>query len=211
MVEVEIFYYDNILQDYKIHRDEIHTKLVQIMRERLLANLRKLPQIVEDWNKEDADPQPSSFAKSVTKVLVLLMLSPSFFSLSFCCTIYSPSSNFLFLFHLIKAYSVFDLQEVSFLHRILSQTLLESDVQAIFRYYFIQTYLAILPIFFANLKILTFCICKFFSYFFPRQVVQIFHTNITDAFSKLELRTPQANNRYVLNLKLTQVQMNLYF
>jgi vacuolar protein sorting-associated protein 54 len=110
---------DRVTQDYKIHRDEIHTKLVQIMRERLLANLRKLPQIVESWNgPEDTDLQPSQFAKSVTK-------------------------------------------EVSYLHRILSQTLLEADVQLIFR-----------------------------------QVVQIFHSHITEAFSKLELSTPQAKNRY---------------
>uniref|UniRef100_A0A0E0P5Z0 Vacuolar protein sorting-associated protein 54 C-terminal domain-containing protein n=1 Tax=Oryza rufipogon TaxID=4529 RepID=A0A0E0P5Z0_ORYRU len=109
---------DRVTQDYKIHRDEIHTKLVQIMRERLLANLRKLPQIVESWNgPEDTDLQPSQFAKSVTK-------------------------------------------EVSYLHRILSQTLLEADVQLIFR-----------------------------------QVVQIFHSHITEAFSKLELSTPQAKNR----------------
>ncbi|KAG1362575.1 putative Vacuolar protein sorting-associated protein 54, chloroplastic [Cocos nucifera] len=82
---------DRVAQDYKIHRDEIHTKLVQIMRERLLANLRKLPQIVESWNApEDNDLQPSQFARSVTK-------------------------------------------EVLYLHRILSQTLLEVDVQAIFR------------------------------------------------------------------------------
>ncbi|XP_052151999.1 vacuolar protein sorting-associated protein 54, chloroplastic [Oryza glaberrima] len=109
---------DRMTQDYKIHRDEIHTKLVQIMRERLLANLRKLPQIVESWNgPEDTDLQPSQFAKAVTK-------------------------------------------EVSYLHRILSQTLLEADVQLIFR-----------------------------------QVVQIFHSHITEAFSKLELSTPQAKNR----------------
>ena len=109
---------DRVTQDYKIHRDEIHTKLVQIMRERLLANLRKLPQIVESWNgPEDTDLQPSQFAKSVTK-------------------------------------------EVSYLHRILSQTLLEADVQLIFR-----------------------------------QVVQIFHSHITEASSKLELSTPQAKNR----------------
>lgn len=56
-------------QDYKVHRDEIHTKLVQIMRERLLVHLRGLPQIVESWNRpEDADPQPSQFARSLTKV-----------------------------------------------------------------------------------------------------------------------------------------------
>ncbi|CAL5018233.1 unnamed protein product [Urochloa decumbens] len=109
---------DRLTQDYKVHRDEIHTKLVQIMRERLLANLRKLPQIVEGWNgPEDNDLQPSQFAKAVTK-------------------------------------------EVNYLHRILSQTLLEVDVQTIFR-----------------------------------QVVQIFHSHITEAFKKLEVSTPQAKNR----------------
>ncbi|KAL6841038.1 hypothetical protein ACP4OV_029007 [Aristida adscensionis] len=109
---------DRVTQDYKIHRDEIHSKLVQIMRERLLANLRKLPQIVEGWNgPEDSDLQPSQFAKAVTK-------------------------------------------EVTYLHRILSQTLLEVDVQTIFR-----------------------------------QVVQIFHSHITEAFSKLEISTPQTKNR----------------
>ncbi|OEL19382.1 Vacuolar protein sorting-associated protein 54, chloroplastic [Dichanthelium oligosanthes] len=109
---------DRVTQDYKVHRDEIHTKLVQIMRERLLANLRKLPQIVEGWNgPEDNDLQPSQFAKAVTK-------------------------------------------EVTYLHRILSQTLLEVDVQTIFR-----------------------------------QVVQIFHSHITEAFGKLEINTPQAKNR----------------
>ncbi|EMS62510.1 Thylakoid lumenal 15.0 kDa protein 2, chloroplastic [Triticum urartu] len=108
---------DRVTQDYKVHRDEIHTKLVQIMRERLLANLRKLPQIVESWNgPDDNDSQPSLFAKAVTK-------------------------------------------EVTYLHRILSQILLEVDLQAIFR-----------------------------------QVVQIFHSHITEAFSKLEVSSPQAKN-----------------
>ncbi|KAB1222968.1 Vacuolar protein sorting-associated protein 54, chloroplastic [Morella rubra] len=59
---------DRVAQDFKVHRDEIHTKLVQIMRERLLVHLRGLPQIVESWNRpEDADPQPSQFARSLTK------------------------------------------------------------------------------------------------------------------------------------------------
>lgn len=67
-------------QDYKVHRDEIHTKLVQIMRERLLVHLRSLPQIVESWNRpEDADPQPSQFARSLTKVTTI----PDLISLSF--------------------------------------------------------------------------------------------------------------------------------
>lgn len=45
------------------------------MRERLLANLRKLPQIVETWNAaEDNDLQPSQFARHVTKVCYCLLL-----------------------------------------------------------------------------------------------------------------------------------------
>ncbi|WOL07406.1 vacuolar protein sorting-associated protein 54, chloroplastic [Canna indica] len=115
LLTVEI---DRVAQDYKVHRDEIHMKLIQIMRERLLANLRKLPQIAESWNApEDTDLQPSQFARSITK-------------------------------------------EVTYLHRILSQILLEADVQSIFR-----------------------------------QVVHIFHSHISEAFSKLELSTPQAKNR----------------
>lgn len=42
------------------------------MRERLLVHLRGLPQIVESWNRpEDNDPQPSQFARSLTKVIKL--------------------------------------------------------------------------------------------------------------------------------------------
>ncbi|MBA0778895.1 hypothetical protein Gotri_003184 [Gossypium trilobum] len=110
--------FDRVAQDYKVHRDEIHSKLVQIMRERLLVHLRGLPQIVESWNRpEEADSQPSQFARSLTK-------------------------------------------EVGFLQRVLSRTLHEVDVQAIFR-----------------------------------QVVVIFHSQISDAFSRLEISTPQAKDR----------------
>ncbi|KAK3025300.1 hypothetical protein RJ639_042694 [Escallonia herrerae] len=109
---------DRVAQDYKVHRDEIHTKLVQIMRERLLHHLRGLPQIVESWNNpEDYDTQASQFARSLTK-------------------------------------------EVGFLQRVLSRTLHEVDVQAIFR-----------------------------------QVVVIFHSQISEAFSRLDISTPQAKNR----------------
>ncbi|KAJ4702783.1 Vacuolar protein sorting-associated protein 54 chloroplastic [Melia azedarach] len=115
---------DRVAQDYKVHRDEIHTKLVQIMRERLLVHLRGLPQIVEGWNRpEDADTQPSSFARSLTK-------------------------------------------EVSYLQRILSRTLHEVDVQAIFR-----------------------------------QVVIIFHSQISESFSRLEISTPQAKDRLYRDVK----------
>ncbi|KAI3466903.1 hypothetical protein Pfo_023566 [Paulownia fortunei] len=106
---------DRVANDYKNHRDEIHSKLVQIMRERLLVHLRSLPQIVEGWNRsEDTDLQPSQFARSLTK-------------------------------------------EVGYLLRTLSKHLLEEDVQAIFG-----------------------------------QVVIILHSQICDAFSRLEITTPQA-------------------
>ncbi|WRX27769.1 Vacuolar protein sorting-associated protein 54 [Theobroma cacao] len=116
--------FDRVAQDYKVHRDEIHTKLVQIMRERLLVHLRGLPQIVESWNRpEDAEPQPSQFARSLIK-------------------------------------------EVGYLQRVLSRTLHEADVQAIFR-----------------------------------QVVVIFHSQISEAFSRLEITTPQAKDRLHRDIK----------
>ncbi|XP_028088798.1 vacuolar protein sorting-associated protein 54, chloroplastic-like isoform X1 [Camellia sinensis] len=109
---------DRVAQDYKVHTDEMHTKQVQIMRERLLIHLRGLPQIVEGWNRlEDSDSQPSQFARSLTK-------------------------------------------EVGFFQRVLSRTLHEVDVQAIFR-----------------------------------QVVIIFHSQISEAFSRLDISTPEARNR----------------
>ncbi|POO03006.1 Vacuolar protein sorting-associated protein [Trema orientale] len=115
---------DRVAQDYKVHRDEIHTKLVQIMRERLLVHLRSLPQIVESWNRpEDADPQPSQFARSLTK-------------------------------------------EVGYLQRVLSRTLHDVDVQAIFR-----------------------------------QVVIIFHSQISETFLRMETNTPQAKDRLYMDVK----------
>ncbi|CAL5412674.1 unnamed protein product [Camellia sinensis] len=109
---------DRVALDYKIHRDEIHTKLVQIMRERLFVHLRGLPQIVEGWNRpEDADSVPSQFARSLTK-------------------------------------------EVGYFQRVLSKTLHEFDVHVILR-----------------------------------QVVIIFHSQISEAFSRLDISTPEARNR----------------
>ena len=61
-----------LIQDYKVHQEEILTKLVQIMRERLLHHLRSLPQIVESWNRAvDTDSQPSPFALTLVKVLIV--------------------------------------------------------------------------------------------------------------------------------------------
>ncbi|PIA43803.1 hypothetical protein AQUCO_01800091v1 [Aquilegia coerulea] len=111
---------DRVAQDYKVHRDEIHTKLVQIMRERLLLHIRGLPKITENWNgPEDGDvpKTPSAFAVKVTK-------------------------------------------EVGYLHRELPKILHEREVKDILR-----------------------------------QVAQICHLLISEAFSKLEIGTPQAKNR----------------
>ncbi|CAF2130409.1 unnamed protein product [Brassica napus] len=88
LLSVEI---DKVSQDYRVHRDEIYTKLVQIMRERLLAHLHGLPKVVEGWNRPpDTNKQTKEFAWPLTR-------------------------------------------EVGYLHRVLSETLHEADVQAIFR------------------------------------------------------------------------------
>ncbi|CAN6920290.1 unnamed protein product [Brassica oleracea] len=88
LLSVEI---DRVAQDYRVHRDEIYAKLVQIMRERLLAHLHGLPKVVESWNRPpDSNKQTKEFAWPLTR-------------------------------------------EVGYLHRVLSETLHEADVQAIFR------------------------------------------------------------------------------
>ncbi|XP_068645902.1 vacuolar protein sorting-associated protein 54, chloroplastic isoform X2 [Aristolochia californica] len=109
---------DKVAQDYKVHRDEIHTKLVQIMRERVLVHLRGLPQIVESWSRtEENEQQPSQFARSLTK-------------------------------------------EVGYLQRVLSRTLHEMDVQSIFR-----------------------------------QVVEILHAQLSEAFSSIDISNTQVKKR----------------
>lgn len=70
---------DHVAQDYKVHKDEIHLKLVQIMKERLMVHLRTLPQIAETWVRMDEqDTQPSQFARALTKEVGVLhrVLSP---------------------------------------------------------------------------------------------------------------------------------------
>ncbi|KAG4957144.1 hypothetical protein JHK85_043524 [Glycine max] len=138
---------DRVAQDYKVHRDEIHSKLVQIMRERLLVHLRGLPQIVESWNRpEDADPQPSQFARSLTK-------------------------------------------EVGYLQRVLSRTLNEDDVQAIFRSATSSSGIRrSAPIIMLRKLHLS-------------QVVVIFHSQISEAFSRFDISTPQAQNRLYRDVK----------
>ncbi|CAM6088872.1 unnamed protein product [Calypogeia fissa] len=109
---------DRVGQDYRVHRDEIHSKLVQIMKERVIFHLRAVPQAVENWNKvDDNDTQPSPWARALVK-------------------------------------------EVGVLHRVLSPLLLEADVRSIFT-----------------------------------RVIAQFHTQISDAFSKVEVTTPHGKRR----------------
>ena len=59
-----------VMQDYRVHKDEIHSKLVDIMKDRLLTvHLPTLLQVVETWNRpDDGDNQATPFAKGLTKV-----------------------------------------------------------------------------------------------------------------------------------------------
>ncbi|KAJ6776562.1 VACUOLAR PROTEIN SORTING 54 [Salix koriyanagi] len=107
-----------LLVDFKVHQEEILTKVVQIMRERVLSHLRKLPPVVERWNiPVDTDSQPSLIAKEIVKM-------------SFHCIqlfgenlqhVNNPQSDSCYI------------DEVNYLQRILSRTLHEADIQAIFR------------------------------------------------------------------------------
>ena len=61
------------MQDLKIHRNEIHGKLVAIMRERLTANLKQLPSIAASWGTGAPGlKQPSAFAQTNAKQLRIL-------------------------------------------------------------------------------------------------------------------------------------------
>lgn len=110
---------DRVRQDYRVHKDEIHSKLVAIMKDRLLTvHLPTLLQAVETWNRpDDGDNQASPFAKGLTK-------------------------------------------EVGVLHRVLTPLLLEQDVRSIFT-----------------------------------RIVLLFHSVLADAYSKVDVSTPQAKSR----------------
>jgi len=61
------------VQDLKIHRNEIHSKLVAIMRERLRVNLKQLPSIAATWGTgAPGRKQPSAFAQTNAKQLRIL-------------------------------------------------------------------------------------------------------------------------------------------
>ena len=61
------------LQDLRIHRNEIHSKLVAIMRERLTTNLKQLPGTAAAWGTgAPGRKQPSAFAQTNAKQLRIL-------------------------------------------------------------------------------------------------------------------------------------------
>ncbi|KAL2623879.1 hypothetical protein R1flu_008124 [Riccia fluitans] len=112
-------------QDYSTHRDEIHSKLVQIMKERLLHHLKAVPQIVEGWNKaDDDDLHPTQFARSLTK-------------------------------------------EVGVLFRVVSPILLEADTRSVFT-----------------------------------RVIALFHSQIAEMFSRLEISTPHGKRKLYRDIQL---------
>ncbi|CAK7357428.1 unnamed protein product [Dovyalis caffra] len=156
---------DRVAQDYKVHQEEILTKLVQIMRERLFHHLRGLPQLVESWNRPvDTDSQPSLIAQTLVK-------------------------------------------EVNYLQRILSRTLHEADIHAIFSIYF-GVY--VVPCYYFGVHAVSLA-CFIWEmllqscngkdalwnnlYEPAKQVVIIFHKEISEAFSWVEISSPQAKGR----------------
>ncbi|KAA6426324.1 MAG: VPS54 isoform 2 [Trebouxia sp. A1-2] len=74
--------FDRLLQDLSMHKEEIHSKLVAIMRERLATNVKQLPSIATTWapNSPPNAQQmpPSNFAQANAKQLRILsqVLSP---------------------------------------------------------------------------------------------------------------------------------------
>ncbi|KAK9830219.1 hypothetical protein WJX72_010418 [[Myrmecia] bisecta] len=64
--------FDRVLQDLTIHRGEIHSKLVAIMRERLSANVKQLPAIADRWGGAPGPREPSQFAQTNAKQLRIL-------------------------------------------------------------------------------------------------------------------------------------------
>jgi len=65
-----------MVQDLSMHKEEIHSKLVAIMRERLATNLKQLPLIASTWapnSPPDAHQiPPSNFAQTNAKQLRIL-------------------------------------------------------------------------------------------------------------------------------------------
>ena len=61
------------VQDLKVHHNELLSKFVGIMRERLTASLRQLPGLAGQWQYSKPGTQPSAFASTLTKQLRILL------------------------------------------------------------------------------------------------------------------------------------------
>ena len=65
-----------LMQDLSMHKEEIHSKLVAIMRERLATNLKQLPLIATTWSPNSPpnaqQVPPSNFAQTNAKQLRIL-------------------------------------------------------------------------------------------------------------------------------------------
>lgn len=59
-------------RDLASHHTQIVGKLVGIMEDRMLSNLRVLPTIAASWKDDDQEAQPSQFARTVCKQVELL-------------------------------------------------------------------------------------------------------------------------------------------
>ncbi|KAG0623694.1 hypothetical protein M758_3G194100 [Ceratodon purpureus] len=118
---------DRVRQDYRVHKDEIHSKLVAIMKDRLLTvHLPTLLQAVETWNRpDDGDNQASPFAKGLTKEVGVLhrVLTPLLLEQD----VRSIFTRIVLLFHSVlgDAYSKVDVSTPQ------AKSRLYRDVQAI--------------------------------------------------------------------------------
>ena len=80
-VQYQHFSNHRALQDLAVHQAEIHSKLVSIMRERLLASLKQLPAAAALWARQlpSEDLDPSAFSQNTAKQLRILAQAPSSF------------------------------------------------------------------------------------------------------------------------------------
>ena len=75
-IDLNLSIIEEIFQDYRVHRDEIHSK------ERLMVHLYVLSQIAERYNNlEDNDPQAIQFTWALEKVIFSCSLINIFFHL----------------------------------------------------------------------------------------------------------------------------------
>lgn len=60
-----------VVQDLVIHCDGIHSKLVSIMKERLLLSIRQLSDSAQQWPKKDGIAEASSVVQQIGKQVIM--------------------------------------------------------------------------------------------------------------------------------------------